>query len=196
MKQLVLLLSLTFFCPLIAQSNRQIAKDFDGDKIKDTVYIDSDLDKLVCLLSSNNFKKIESLKIRSLNFGNTLVETKNGFQFWNDYGRSGWINEFEYNAKEKKMQLIKIYRTDYDIDRQKYGEAVKNGSGKSSIDLRTNRYVGNFYDVHDGKLRQLPTIIKQLVFTDTFLYCFSDDINFEFENKCLKFYEKAKKKVT
>tara|TARA_R110000751_G_scaffold135_1_gene521 strand:+ start:13227 stop:13811 length:585 start_codon:yes stop_codon:yes gene_type:complete len=193
MKQLVVIIPFIVFNITLAQSTRQITKDFDGDKKMDTVYIDSDLDKLICVLSSNNYKKIESLKIRSLNFGNTLVKTKNGFQFWNDYGRSGWINEFEYNNNVKKMQLIKIYRTDYDLNRHTYGDLVKNGSGKSSVDLKSNTYIGDFYDVYNGKLRKLPTITKQLIFTDTFLYCFSDDINFEFEKKCLQFYEEAKK---
>ncbi|WP_397363475.1 hypothetical protein [Olleya sp. R77988] len=73
------------------------------------------------------------------------------------------------------------------------GKEVKNGSGKSSIDLLTNIYVGNFYDVYEGQLRKLPTITKTMVLPETFLYCFSDAINFEFEKQCLKLYENAKK---
>lgn len=192
MKQHLTLLLVVFANILHAQSIKEIVKDFDGDAIMDLVYIDSETNTLNYELSSNSFKVISSLEIRSLNFGNTLVETSNGFEFWNDYGRSGWINEFQYNPKEKKMQLIRIRRTDYDIDRVKYGEKVRYGSGTSRVDLLTNTYVGNFYDVFEGKLRKLPKIKAFMLFTETYLYCFSDAINFEFEQRCLELYEKAK----
>ena len=195
MKQQFAILLILIVALVNAQSTRQIIKDFDGDKKLDTVLIDSDTRKLLCALSTNNYNRISSLKIKSLNFGNTLVETKKGFEFWNDYGRSGWINEFQYNKKEKKMQLIKIRRTDYDRFRQKYRKELKKGSGKSSINLLTNKYVGNFYDELEGKLRKLPTITATMVFTETYLYCFSDAINFEFEKKCVALYEKAKKQT-
>lgn len=176
-----------------AQSTREIIKDLDGDKKVDTVYIDSDLDKLFCLLSTNNYKKISSLEIKSLNFGNTLVETSKGFEFWNDYGRSGFINEFLYNKEIKKMQLVKIKRTDYNIDRNKYGQEVKYGSGKSSIDLIKNIYIGEFYDIYKGKLRKLPTINESMTLPKTYMDSFSDVIYFEFEKRCIALYEKAKK---
>lgn len=176
-----------------SQSTRFIVKDFDGDKIRDTVRIDSDADKLYLMLSTNSFKKIASQKIRRLNFGNTLEETAKGFEFWNDFGRSGFISEFQYNAKAKKMQLIKMKRTDYDIDYFKYGKAVRHGSGKSSVNLLTNQYVGDFYDVHNEALRKLPTIKETMYFPETYIDSFSDAINFEFERRCLLLYEKAKK---
>jgi len=195
LKQFIIILLTISSCTSFSQSTRQITKDFDGDKELDTVLIDSDLNKLFCSLSTNNYKRISSLEIRSLNFGNTLVETKKGFEFWNDYGRSGWINEFQYNSRLKKMQLIKISRTDYDIDRQKYGDEIRYGSGKSSINLLTKSYVGNFYTVVKDQLKKLPTITATMDFTETFLYCFNDDINFEFEKKCIALYEKAKKET-
>ncbi|CAM4036723.1 MULTISPECIES: hypothetical protein [Flavobacterium] len=180
---------------ILAQSTRRISKDFDGDSIKDTVYIDSDTKKLVCLLSTQHFKKMESKGIPSLNFGNTLVETKKGFEFWNDYDRSGFINEFLYNKVIKKMQLIKITRTDYDISWTKYGEKVKGGSGKSTIDLLTNNYIGDFYAVIDEKLIKLPLINAKIVLTETTIENFSDAIYFNFEKKCVALYEEQKAKM-
>jgi len=195
MKQYLTLLLVVFVNVLHAQSIKEIVKDFDGDAIMDLVYIDSEANILNYKLSSNSFQVISSLEIRSLNFGNTLVETSNGFEFWNDYGRSGWVNEFRYNPKEKKMQLIKIRRTDYNIDRFKYGEKVRYGSGKSRVDLLTHRYVGEFYAVYNEKLRKLPKVNAYMLFPETYLYCFSDDINFEFEQRCLELYEKAKQET-
>lgn len=157
--------------------------------------MDSDTKKLVCLLSIQHFKKMESQGIPSLNFGNTLVETKKGFEFWNDYGRSGFINEFLYNKVTNKMQLIKITRTDYDISWTKYGEKVKGGSGKSTINLLTNDYIGNFYAVIDEKLIKLPLINAKIVFPETTIENFSDAIYFDFEKKCITLYEEQKAKM-
>lgn len=193
MKQFFTIIALLIVSLVNAQSTRKIIKDFDGDKWIDTVFIDSEAKKLFSVLSSNNYQRVSSFKIRSLNFGNTLVDTKDGFEFWNDYDRSGWINTFTYNPKEKKMQLIKISRTDYDLSSTTYGEAVREGSGKSSINLLTNTYIGDFYYFKNDKLNKLPTIKATMVFTDTYLYCFSDQINFDFEKQCVELYEKAKK---
>ena len=105
---LLLLLFLTF--SVSAQSTRKIVKDFDGDLKKDSVYIDSDRKILILWLSSQKYKRVESKPINYLNFGNTLVATKSGFEFWNDYDRSGFISVFKYNKTAKKMQLVQIER--------------------------------------------------------------------------------------
>lgn len=195
MRPILTLILLVIVNSLQGQSTREIVKDFDGDAIMDLVYIDSDSNTLNYKLSSNAFQVVSSLEISSLNFGNTLVETPNGFEFWNDYGRSGWINEFQYNPIEKKMQLIKIRRTDYDIDRFKFGEEVRYGSGKSSVDLIKHIYIGDFYQVFNGQLIKLPTIKSYMEFTETYLYCFSDAINFKFEERCVELYENAKQQM-
>lgn len=195
MKAILILLLIGISTPVFAQSTRRIVKDFDGDHKKDTVYIDSDSAQLFCSLSTNKYKKVASERIRILNFGNTLVSIPGGFEFWNDYGRSGFINEFRYNAKAKKMQLVEIRRTDYAISYSEYGNQVRGGSGKSSINLVTHKYTGNFYDVHNGKLRKLPTINSEMIFPETFLNTFSDAIYYDFERKCVALYEKRKKET-
>lgn len=181
---------------VFGQSLRKIVKDLDGDLVKDTVYIDSDLDKIFCALSTNKFKKIGSRKIEILNFGNTLVRTKNGFEFWNDYGSSGFINEFRYNPRTKKIQLIKITRTAYDFSYTEYGDKVRDGSGKSSINLVTNKYTGNFYDLFNGKLVKLPPIYAEMIIPQTNLETFSDAVYFDYEKRCRALYEKNKKSKT
>lgn len=180
---------------IFAQSVQRIVKDLDSDLKKDTIYIDSDLDRFFCLLSTNKYKSVGSKRIQILNFGNMLAPTKNGFQFWNNYGRSEFINEFRYNPKTKKVQLIKITRIDYDITYTDFGERVRNGSGKSTIDLLTNKYVGNFYDVHKGKLRKLPTIYAEIIIPGTNIEDFSDALYFDYEKKCIALYEKCKRET-
>lgn len=102
--------SLLFFIAItnfvLAQSTRKIVKDLDGDSKKDTIRIDSDKNILICTLSTQNYREIKSKEIKKLNFGNTLVSTKKGFEFWNDYDRSGFRCLFEYNPIDKKIQLI------------------------------------------------------------------------------------------
>lgn len=172
------------------QSTRRLVKDFDHDLKKDTVYINSDTKTLFCRLSSQKFKKIESQKIWKLNFGNTLVATKNGFEFWNDYGRSGFISVFAYNRIEKKMQLVKMKRTDYEVSGTYSGE---NG-GTSSVDLLTNKYTAQFNVVRNKKIVKLPVIHTEMVFPKTYLQTFSDDINFDYEAKCVALYNQYQAK--
>lgn len=196
MKKILIVILILLSKNIFGQTTRKIVKDLDGDGKKDSVYIDSDVDKLFCSLSTDKYKKIASKRIARLNFGNTLVSTKNGFEFWNDFGRSGFINEFKYNHKTKKMQLILIKRTDYDISYTEYGDKVRGGSGKSSINLLTNQYIGNFYDVYQGKLRKLPAIKAQIIIPETNLDNFSADVYTDFEQECIALYEAAKKKGT
>lgn len=174
----------------LGQSTRRLIKDFDHDLKKDTVYINSDNKTLVFKLSSQKFNKIESQRIWKLNFGNTLVALKDGFEFWNDYGRSGFISTFVYNKKEKKMQLVKMKRTDYEVSGTYSGE---NG-GTSSVNLLTNKYTAHFRVVRNKKVVELPVIQREMVFPKTYLQTFSDDINFDYEQKCVALYDQYQAK--
>ena len=93
------------------------------------------------------------------------------------------------------MQLVQISRTDYDLSYSKYGKEGRHGSGKSSINLLTNQYIGDFYAVKNEKLLKLPTIKKKMILPETYLDTFSGIFLFQFEDKCIKFFEKAKKEI-
>lgn len=186
MKKLTFLFFISLSVSVFGQSVDKIIKDFDGDSKKDTVRIDSDSKTLICLLSTQKYKKIQSGKIQKLNFGNMLVSTKKGFEFWNDFDRSGFKCVFEYDPKAKKMQLVQMRRVD-DILKYDYGEKA---TGKSSVNLLTNEYVGDFYKVVNGKLQKIPTIKIKMVFPKTYLDTFSDSLCFDYEAKCLALYKK------
>lgn len=175
---------------VFGQSTREIIKDLDGDSIKDTIRIDSDSKTLICLLSTQKFKKVESGVIQKLNFGNTLEPTKKGFEFWNDFDRSGFRCVFEYDSKAKKMRLVQMRRVD-DILRYDYGEKAK---GYSSVNLLTNEYVGDFYKVSQGKLQKIPTIRTKMTFPATYLETFDDGICFDYEKQCLALYKQYENK--
>ncbi|HEU4496388.1 MAG TPA: hypothetical protein VFR70_04990 [Flavobacterium sp.] len=190
MKKTILFFLIVFSVSAFGQSTRKIVRDFDGDLKKDTVRIDSDKKVLVCRLSAQKYKKTESGEIYRLNFGNTLVPLKNGFEFWNDFGRSGFQCVFEYSQKLKKFQLVKMRRIDDDL-RHDYGEKAK---GKSSVNLLTGEYAGDFYEAYQKKLRKMPTIKAKMNFPETYLETFSDILCFEYEKKCVALYEKNKTK--
>ena len=179
---LFLLLFLTF--AVAAQSTRKIVKDFDGDLRKDSVYIDSDRKILVLWLSTQKYKKVESKKINYLNFGNTLVATKSGFEFWNDYDRSGFISVFKYSKIAKKMQLVQMRRTDDKLGRNHPNEGIY----ESSINLLTNEYLGLIKREVKGKT--VKTFINsEIIYPKTYLETFGDAINFDYQEKCIAKYE-------
>lgn len=168
-----------------AQTTRKIVKDFDGDGRKDSVFIDSDRDILMLWLSTQKYKRIESKEITHLNFGNTLVATKNGFEFWNDYDRSGFISVFQYNKTAKKMQLVQMRRTDDKLGRENPNE----GLYESSINLLTNKYLGVIEREVKGKT--VKTFINAvIIYPKTYLETFGDGINFDYQEKCIAIYEK------
>lgn len=168
-----------------AQTTRKIVKDFDGDGKKDSVFIDSDKDILMLWLSTQKYKRVESKEITHLNFGNTLVRTKKGFEFWNDYGRSGWINVFEYNKTAKKMQLVQMRRNDDRLGRDNPNQRLY----ESTVNLLTNKYVGVVETEVKGKVVK-QYINAEMVFPKTYLETFSDAINFDYQEKCIALYDR------
>ncbi len=172
-----------------AQTTRKIVKDFDGDGKKDSVFIDSDKDILMLWLSTQKYKRIESKEITRLNFGNTLEASKKGFEFWNDYDRSGFISVFEYDEIAKKMRLVQMRRSDDLLGRDDSNQELY----ESSVNLITNKYVGVIKTRVKGKVVK-QIINADMVFPKTYLDTFTDLINFDFQAKCIALYNKNKSK--
>ena len=136
---------------LIAMSNIQaqdrFVKDLDNDGIRDTVYLSIEDSVIVCKLSTQNFAKIVSKPINIMKMNSGIRETEDGFEFYDDWMRTGYANRFKYNTKTQKMQLIGI--SDY-----AYGNVVNDGSGESCVNLLTGDYIDNwnFYDSESDTL--------------------------------------------
>lgn len=145
---------------------QKLIKDIDFDGKKDNVYIDVKESVIVCQLSSQNFRKIKSKPISILNDDSGIHFKKDGFEFYNHWMRAGYYNQFRYNKKTKKIQLIGMSR--YEL-----GNAAHDGSGESSVNLLTNDYIGNwnFFDYlahnEDGELVNIPTIKTKMKFQET-----------------------------
>jgi len=167
----------------------KLLKDLDNDGIRDTVYLSVEDSTIVCRLSTQNFAKITSKLIQILNWQSGVSETKNGFQFFKDWMRAGYKNQFRYNPKTKKMQLI-------GMSRYEFGNVANDGSGESGVNLLTGDYIGNWnysvWEDEDVKLIKIPTIKTKMYFKTINLEDFSQDTYFDYAKKCAELYHKHK----
>jgi hypothetical protein len=167
----------------------QVTKDLDGDKIMDKVYYDSASSIIVCKLSTNKFKAIKSKANLSDEEQCGVRTTKNGFEFFIDYMRAGFAHQFRYDIKSKKIQLI-------GMSRYEYGPASNDGSGKSSVNLLTNNYIGEWYhyDLNKDKLIKMEVIKTKMIFQKMYLENYDGGYQSIYEEKCVQMYRKMKKK--
>lgn len=145
-----------------------LLKDLDNDNIKDEIILDKVNAQIICRLSTQNSIAIRSKKLEDLNDSSGIELTKNGFQFYNHAMRSGYYCQFRYNSAENKIQLIGMSR--YNL-----GDGMQNGSGESSVNLLTNKYIGEWIRF-DRKLKKhvkLPAIKKAFILTKVYLEGFS-----------------------
>ncbi|NQX38304.1 hypothetical protein SAMN05421820_101319 [Pedobacter steynii] len=185
-KSLITLIFL--FTQLVVFGQNKLLKDLDNDRIIDTVYVDSTKYTIVCKLSTKNYNAISSKPIEILNFMSGVIETKNGFEFFNDWMRAGYKNQFRYNTKTKKIQLI-------GMSRYEFGNAVNDGSGESSVNLLTGDYIGNwnYYEMDKDELIKIPTIKTKMKFSLINLEDFGEEIYFGYSKSCAELFYKHKK---
>lgn len=181
------LLLIFLFVQIIVFGQEKLVKDIDNDGKKDTVYVDVTKSTIVCRLSINNYKPIQSKPIEILNETSGVKPTKNGFYFSNDWMRAGYRNQFRYNAQTKKIQLI-------GMSRYEFGNAANDGSGESSVNLLTSDYIGNwnYYDEAankgKGELVSIPTIKTKMKFAVINLEDFNDETYFNYAERCSDLY--------
>ncbi|GGG57126.1 hypothetical protein GCM10007332_18510 [Epilithonimonas arachidiradicis] len=139
-----------------------LSADFDGDNIRDKVYLDPDNGAVVYQLSSQKFKKVSSNQFEDS--GEIFFDkTKNGFKVKLNQMRAGYAYQFRYEKETGKMRLI-------GMERYEFGPANNDGSGESSVNLLTNTYIGewNYFDNNKIKLVKMPTIKKKMIFPKTY----------------------------
>lgn len=187
MKKNTIILTLTIVTNFTFGQNR-LVKDIDNDGKNDTIFIQVEKSTIVCKLSTSNYESISSKPIEILNEPSGIIETKNGFAFFNDWMRAGYKNQFRYNSKTKRIQLI-------GMSRYEFGNAANDGSGESSVNLLTGDYIGNwnYYDMEKDGLIKIPTIRTKMKFKTINLEDFSDETYFNYAEKCAELYHKYKK---
>ena len=187
MKKITIILTLTIVTNFTFGQNK-LVKDIDNDGKNDTIFIDLEKTTIVCKLSTLIYESVSSKPIEFLNEPSGIIETKNGFAFFNDWMRAGYKNQFRYNSKTKKMQLI-------GMSRYEFGNAANDGSGESSVNLLTGDYNGNwnYYDMEKDSLIKIPTIKTKMKFNAINLEDFSDETYFNYAERCAELYQRHKK---
>jgi hypothetical protein len=180
----------TLFFVMIAQMGYcqdSLLIDLDNDKIIDSLYFDKEKTIITCKLSSQKFKVIQSLPIDLSGDMMGIKTTKTGFVFFCDFMRLGYENQFRYNPKIKKIQLI-------GINYYAFGNAVLNESGKSSWNVLTGKYVGNwnYYNEKKEELIAIPTNIHKKAIKPIFLEDFNDNPQQELSSISNQFFEESK----
>lgn len=172
---------------LMVFGQNKLVKDIDHDGVKDTVYVDLETSRIVAKLSTQSFEAIRSHPIGILNEASGITETKNGFEFFNDWMRAGYKNQFRYDPKAKKIQLI-------GMSRYEFGNAANDGSGNSSVNLLTGDYIGdwNYFDNEKELLIKIPTIKTKMKFNRIYLEDFSEETYFDYADRCSDLYYEHK----
>ncbi len=116
--------------------------------------------------------------------------TKNGFEFYVNYMRAGFAHQFRYDGQTKKIRLI-------GMSRYEFGNAANDGSGKSSVNLLTNDYMGewNYYNLDRQKLIKMGTIRTKMYFPKETLENYDGGIQGDYAEKCSALYENKKQKM-
>ena len=171
-------------------SYSQILKDLDKDGIKDSISFGQQKEVIICKLSTNKFKPIYSQTGLSDEMSSGIKETKNGFEFYVNHMRAGFANQFRYEEKDKKIRLI-------GMSRYEFGPANNDGSGNSSVNLLTNKYIGEWhhYDLKKEKLIKMPTIKSRMYFSKIYLENYNSKSQYEYQEKCSALYYIQKKKM-
>lgn len=187
MKKIIIILTYTIVTNFTFGQNK-LVKDIDNDGKNDTIFIDVKKSTIVCKLSTLNYESVSSKPIKILNQSSGVIATKNGFEFFNDWMRAGYKNQFRYNSKTKKVQLI-------GMSRYEFGNAANDGSGESSVNLLTGDYIGNwnYYNLDKDSLIKIPTISSKMIFKTINLEDFSDETYFNYAEGCAELYHNHKK---
>lgn len=171
-----------------ATCQETLVKDLDNDQILDSVLLDKAHSVIVCRLSGKRFLIMRSQTIDILNEMSGIKDSKNGFEFYNDWMRAGYKNQFRYNRPLGAMQLI-------GMSRYEFGNAANDGSGESSINLLTNQYIGNwnYYDPlankEQGELIKLDPIKASMKFGTITLENFGEAVYFDFADRCTTLFQ-------
>ena len=188
---LILLFSSIFS---FGQKRFALEKDIDFDGVIDTIYVNQENSKIVCILSSKKYAKVES-KIIGLNTMSGIGDDgREGFVFENHYMRAGYSNQFRYDKKTKKIRLIGIefYEfcgMDYEI------------CGESSINLLTGNIIGKWHylisevidNVEYRKVKKIPIVNTKINFKNISFKDFDEEIYFDILSKISEFIETKKR---
>ena len=151
---LTLLVALTLgFAQAQGKQSQKVSYDFDGDKKTDVFQIKNGV--LAYALSSVGNKEVRSKGGSPAD--NTWLElSKNVVVYHCQFMRGTNTFKFRYDPKIKQFKLI-------GYDNEQFGNALNDGSGRSSYNLLTGDYQANwfYYDEKKQDLMPKPAIKKK-----------------------------------
>lgn len=182
-----IILALMIFPIILSAQDKTVLSDFDGDKIKDKVYVDQDNMGIAYELSSQKFKKVFAPFEDSGEI--SLVPSKNGFKIDINHMRAGNSYQFRYEKETGKMRLI-------GMSRYEFGPASNDGSGESSVNLLTNEYIAewNYFDDFKNKLIKIPTIKQKMNFPKVYFDTMKNEFSI-YTDKDVDNFSAAKKRL-
>lgn len=190
MKKLIIIAGILIL-KLSTYAQKKLVKDIDFDGRPDTVYLDENENKMICRLSTQNFKKLKSKKIETDGDNTSLEPKKNGFEISTNWMRSGYACQFRYQKNEKRMRLI-------GMSEYAFGNATHDGSGEASINLLTGDYVGDWHyfdysaNNEKGELVKIPTIKAKMQIKKIYLEDFDGEQYDAISEKFIALIEKHK----
>ncbi len=164
--------------------------DLDRDLKLDVVVFNKQKGVIIVKLSTQKFRPIETGVFSFDPVMAGLKLTRNGFGYFNDWMRAGYSCQFKYDTVAKQVKLIGM--TNYE-----FGPANNNGSGESSLNLSTNKYIGNwnYWDDNEDKLIAIPTLKQNMTLPQIYLSDFSDDVIADYQKRCSKLYYEARDRI-
>jgi len=177
-----ILLFVLLFMHIQAVAQEKLVKDIDFDGVKDTVYHDIKKSVIVCKLSTQKFRRLQSKPLGEMKYATSygVHSSQNGFEFIIEFNRYGYANQFRYDRNAKKIRLIGMRR-------RESGLSSFDANGGSSVNLLTGDYIGNwqYNDVeHDKYLIEIPAIKTKMWFGKIYLDNFNEDIYDNYSSKC------------
>ncbi|WP_198843094.1 hypothetical protein [Aureibaculum flavum] len=164
--------------------------NIDHDLIPDKVWIafEEDDGYIYAKLSAPN-KIFKSKPMGDPSGSVHFTKAKNGFHFKVNFMRGGFGVQFRYNDKTKEIEAI-------GLSRYEFGNAANDGSGESSINLNTHKYIGNwhYYDLEKEALIKMAPIQRTLKFSTQNLVDFDGAIVGDFMDQCAALYTEEKAK--
>jgi len=163
MKKIVNIVILPVF--LLAVSDLQIDLDYDGKLDVVSIKKDGEHNRIVYKLSTRKGQSFESDALESYNSQiQHLEKSKNGFKYKETFMRGGISAQFRYEKKSKKMQLI-------GMEHYEDGNAAHVGSGESSVNLLTGKYIAQWAYVNYKKLKLItpPQTIRYYKFDKIYI---------------------------
>ncbi len=164
--------------------------DLDKDLKLDVVVFNKEKGVIIIKLSTQKFRPVETGVFSFDPIMAGLKLTRNGFEYFNDWMRAGYTCQFRYDAVTKQVKLIGM--TNYE-----FGPANNNGSGEASVNLITNKYIGNwnYWDDDEDKLIAIPTIKQKMTLPQIYLSDFSDDVIIDYQRRSSKLYYEARDRI-